>query len=65
MLGEEYKYPDWSVPAGWALTLSSCICIPIYIIYKFLTTRGNCSQVIYMFKFFNYFFFNIFFYYLF
>lgn len=46
MLGEEYKYPAWSVPAGWALTCSSIFCIPIYIIYKFFISSGGCLSVI-------------------
>lgn len=45
MLGEEYKYPDWSITLGWVLTLSSILCIPIYIIYKILITPGNFKHV--------------------
>uniref|UniRef100_A0A182SWQ9 Transporter n=1 Tax=Anopheles maculatus TaxID=74869 RepID=A0A182SWQ9_9DIPT len=44
MLGEEYEYPEWSVAAGWALTLSSVLCIPTYVIYKFLKSPGNCKD---------------------
>ncbi|KFB51150.1 AGAP010621-PA-like protein [Anopheles sinensis] len=44
MLGEEYKYPEWSVAAGWTLTLSSVLCIPTYAIFKFLKTPGNCRE---------------------
>ncbi|XP_035898743.1 sodium-dependent serotonin transporter [Anopheles stephensi] len=44
MLGEEYEYPEWSVAAGWALTLSSVLCIPTYMIYKFLRSPGNCKD---------------------
>ncbi|XP_053669152.1 sodium-dependent serotonin transporter [Anopheles marshallii] len=44
MLGEEYEYPEWSVAAGWALTLSSVLCIPTYVIYKFLKSPGNCED---------------------
>uniref|UniRef100_A0A182JJ82 Transporter n=1 Tax=Anopheles atroparvus TaxID=41427 RepID=A0A182JJ82_ANOAO len=44
MLGEEYKYPEWSVAAGWTLTLSSVLCIPTYVIYKFLISPGNCRE---------------------
>lgn len=46
MLGGEYEYPEWSTTLGWALTLSSILCIPIYIIYKILITPGNFKQVI-------------------
>ncbi|XP_019874139.2 sodium-dependent serotonin transporter [Aethina tumida] len=41
MLGTEYKYPDWSMHVGYALTASSIICIPLYIIYKFAVTPGS------------------------
>lgn len=45
MLGGEYEYPEWSIALGWALTLSSILCIPIYIIYKILITPGNFKHV--------------------
>lgn len=45
MLGEEYAYPDWAFPLGWVLTLSSVICIPLYMIYKFDRTRGSFKRV--------------------
>ncbi|XP_055903387.1 sodium-dependent serotonin transporter [Eupeodes corollae] len=44
MLGDEYKYPEWSIAAGWALTASSILCIPIYIVYKFSISKGNFKQ---------------------
>ncbi|XP_034256054.1 sodium-dependent serotonin transporter isoform X2 [Thrips palmi] len=39
------KYPPWAISVGWVLTASSLLCIPVYIIYKFSITSGNCSQV--------------------
>ena len=45
MLGEEYEYPDWAFPLGWLLTLSSVICIPLYMIYKFDKGRGGFKRV--------------------
>lgn len=45
MLGTEYKYPDWSMHVGYALTASSIICIPLYIIYKFAVTPGSLLLV--------------------
>lgn len=45
MLGDEYKYPDWSFNVGWALTASSIFCIPVYIVYKFVITPGSIPQV--------------------
>lgn len=45
MLGEEYEYPEWSIALGWTLTLSSILCIPIYIIYKILITPGSIQYV--------------------
>lgn len=45
MLGEEYKYPEWSIKVGWAVTCSSVLCIPMYIIYKFcFASKGNCRE---------------------
>ena len=45
MLGEEYKYPEWSIKVGWAVTCSSVMCIPMYMIYKFVfASKGNCKQ---------------------
>ncbi|KAB0792460.1 hypothetical protein PPYR_14419 [Photinus pyralis] len=44
MLGTEYEYPQWSMYVGYALTGSSIICIPLYIVYKFVITPGNVSQ---------------------
>lgn len=45
MLGEEYTYPDWSTAVGWILTMSSILCIPAYIIYKFIRTPGGVIHV--------------------
>jgi solute carrier family 6 (neurotransmitter transporter, serotonin) member 4 len=45
MLEGEYKYPPWAYPLGWVLTLSSVICIPLYMIYKFDRTRGSFKRV--------------------
>ncbi|KAG5675836.1 hypothetical protein PVAND_005706 [Polypedilum vanderplanki] len=44
MLGEEYYYPEWAIPLGWLLTLSSVICIPLYMIYKFDISRGSFKR---------------------
>ncbi|CAH1963096.1 unnamed protein product [Acanthoscelides obtectus] len=44
MLGTEYKYPEWSLKVGYTLTASSIVCIPLYIIYKFIITPGNVLQ---------------------
>lgn len=45
MLGEEYKYPAWSTAVGWILTMSSILCIPVYIVYKFFITSGGFKHV--------------------
>lgn len=46
MLGEEYDYPEWAVPLGWVLTLSSVMCIPGYMIYKYdQQARGSFTRV--------------------
>lgn len=44
MLGTEYYYPEWSIKVGWVLTCSSIMCIPLYIIYKFIITPGTIGQ---------------------
>lgn len=45
MLGTEYKYPEWSLYVGYAMTASSILCIPVYIVYKFAITPGGVVQV--------------------
>lgn len=50
MLGTEYDYPEWSLYVGYAMTASSILCIPIYIVYKFAVTPGSVVQVIFLFK---------------
>lgn len=45
MVLEGYTYPGWSIAVGWCITCSSLICIPIYIVYKFITTPGTFKQV--------------------
>nr|XP_014102037.1 sodium-dependent serotonin transporter [Bactrocera oleae]XP_036230703.1 sodium-dependent serotonin transporter [Bactrocera oleae] len=45
MLGEEYQYPEWSIKVGWAVTCSSVLCIPMYIVYKFVfASKGDCRE---------------------
>ncbi|XP_017835608.1 sodium-dependent serotonin transporter [Drosophila busckii] len=45
MLGEEFYYPPWSIQVGWAVTCSSVMCIPAYMVYKyFFASKGNCKQ---------------------
>ncbi|XP_033747389.1 sodium-dependent serotonin transporter-like [Pecten maximus] len=39
-----YTYPDWSVAVGWCITCSSLICIPLYIVFDILTTKGTLKQ---------------------
>ncbi|KAM4720777.1 sodium-dependent noradrenaline transporter [Rhinophrynus dorsalis] len=41
---DEYLFPAWANPTGWAIALSSMILVPIYIIYKFLTVRGSFKE---------------------
>ncbi|CAH0390409.1 unnamed protein product [Bemisia tabaci] len=41
MISGEYVYPNWSIGLGWALTASSIMCIPAYMIYKFYITSGS------------------------
>ncbi|KAK3591522.1 hypothetical protein CHS0354_031630 [Potamilus streckersoni] len=39
-----YKFPFWSDVLGWCIACSSMACIPIYIIYKFVNTKGSFRQ---------------------
>lgn len=36
-----YKFPFWSEVLGWMLTMSSLICIPVYVLYSFWLTPGD------------------------
>ena len=38
-------YPPWSTVVGWLIACSSMICVPLYVIYRFVTFRGNARQV--------------------
>lgn len=39
------EYPRWLIAIGWGSCLSSCICIPIYIIYKLSRMNGSIRKV--------------------
>ncbi|KAL3856698.1 hypothetical protein ACJMK2_011422 [Sinanodonta woodiana] len=39
-----YKYPDWAISIGWCMVFSSLLCIPSYIIYKFIKTPGGVKE---------------------
>jgi len=40
-----YQYPDWSVVVGYCIGLSSFMWIPLYMLYKLLSTPGSLKQV--------------------
>ncbi|XP_027718119.1 sodium-dependent serotonin transporter-like [Vombatus ursinus] len=40
----DYHYPDWSISIGHLIGTSSCICIPIYMVYKLIWTPGSLKQ---------------------
>ena len=42
---EDYHYPDWAMVVGWLVTCSSIIPIPIYFLWRFLTSKGNMKEV--------------------
>ncbi|XKL68555.1 hypothetical protein PGB90_004046 [Kerria lacca] len=44
MIAGDYTYPTWSINMGWALTASSILCIPAYIVYLFCITSGSFLQ---------------------
>uniref|UniRef100_A0A8C4YLY6 Transporter n=1 Tax=Gopherus evgoodei TaxID=1825980 RepID=A0A8C4YLY6_9SAUR len=39
-----YMYPLWGYTLGWLMALSSMICIPLYIIFILLKTRGSLKK---------------------
>ncbi|XP_032077815.1 sodium- and chloride-dependent betaine transporter isoform X2 [Thamnophis elegans] len=39
-----YEYPPWGIAVGWVLALSSMICVPSYIIFSFLKTKGSFKE---------------------
>ncbi|XP_026550891.1 sodium- and chloride-dependent betaine transporter-like [Notechis scutatus] len=39
-----YEYPPWGIAVGWVLALASMICIPSYIIFSFLRTKGSFKE---------------------
>ncbi|XP_072928201.1 sodium- and chloride-dependent GABA transporter 3 [Hemitrygon akajei] len=41
-----YVYPDWGYALGWALALSSMVCIPLGFIFKIWTTEGTFLEKI-------------------
>ncbi|KAF7236845.1 Sodium- and chloride-dependent betaine transporter [Varanus komodoensis] len=39
-----YEYPPWGAAIGWLMALSSMICIPFYIVFMLLKTKGPLKQ---------------------
>uniref|UniRef100_A0A8D0AE72 Transporter n=1 Tax=Sander lucioperca TaxID=283035 RepID=A0A8D0AE72_SANLU len=39
-----YTYPLWGEVLGWALALSSMLCIPVTVIYKLLRCKGSLRE---------------------
>lgn len=37
----DYVYPSWSLVIGFAMALSSVICIPIYALFKIAISEGS------------------------
>lgn len=44
----DYIYPGWSLAIGFAMALSSVICIPIYAIYKVVRSPGATFREVQM-----------------
>uniref|UniRef100_A0A2K6DM54 Transporter n=1 Tax=Macaca nemestrina TaxID=9545 RepID=A0A2K6DM54_MACNE len=38
---DDYIFPPWANWVGWGIALSSMVLVPIYVIYKFLSTQGS------------------------
>ncbi|XP_047486538.1 sodium-dependent serotonin transporter-like [Penaeus chinensis] len=41
---DSLNLPGWGVVLGWALTCSSIVCIPLYIMYMFIVTSGSFRE---------------------
>ncbi|XP_059379297.1 solute carrier family 6 member 6a [Carassius carassius] len=41
---KSYKYPDWSIGLGWALALTSMICIPMMVVIKIIRSDGSLIE---------------------
>ncbi|XP_073431098.1 sodium- and chloride-dependent taurine transporter [Dendrobates tinctorius] len=39
-----YTYPDWAIGLGWALALSSMLCIPLVVVYKVVRAEGSLIE---------------------
>ncbi|KAM9830989.1 sodium- and chloride-dependent creatine transporter 1-like [Syngnathus typhle] len=39
-----YTYPWWGEMIGWALALSSMLCIPLTVVYKLLRSKGSLRE---------------------
>uniref|UniRef100_A0A2K6FBM8 Solute carrier family 6 member 2 n=1 Tax=Propithecus coquereli TaxID=379532 RepID=A0A2K6FBM8_PROCO len=42
---DDYVFPLWANWVGWGIALSSMVLVPVYIVYKFLSTRGSLREV--------------------
>ncbi|XP_039347298.1 sodium- and chloride-dependent glycine transporter 1-like [Mauremys reevesii] len=42
-----YVYPPWGYALGWLMAFSSMICIPLYVIFILLKTRGSLKKMQY------------------
>ena len=42
---KDYVYPWWGEVIGWLMASSSVMIIPIYAIYKILTSEGSFMEV--------------------
>lgn len=40
-----YTYPVWGEALGWALALSSMLCIPLTVVYKLVRCKGSLWEV--------------------
>ncbi|XP_053113918.1 sodium- and chloride-dependent betaine transporter [Hemicordylus capensis] len=40
----KYTYPPWGIAIGWLMALSSMICVPLYVVFILMRTKGTLKQ---------------------
>ncbi|XP_077467836.1 solute carrier family 6 member 4a [Stigmatopora argus] len=40
----DYQYPPWTTALGYSIGVSSLICVPVYMVYHLINTKGTFKQ---------------------